>query len=57
MEQKSPTIHDLYPHLTPEECALAEENLELYLALVLRIFERLKAEQAALSSSGPHDKL
>jgi|GEM_PF-3746976 len=46
MEPKPPTIHDLYPHLTPEECALAEDNLRRYLLLVLRIFERLEAESA-----------
>jgi hypothetical protein len=44
MEPKIPTIHDLYPHLTAEECALAEENFRRYLLLVLRIFERLEAE-------------
>lgn len=44
MEQKIPTIHELYPHLTDEECALAEDNIERYLALVLRIFERLETE-------------
>ena len=44
MEQKIPAIHDLYPHLTDEECIIAEENLRRYLLLVLRIFERLEAE-------------
>lgn len=44
MEQKIPTIHDLYPHLTAEERAIAEDNLERYITLVLRIFERLEAE-------------
>lgn len=44
MEQKIPTIQDLYPHLTAEERAIAEDNLERYLTLVLRIFERLEAE-------------
>ena len=44
MEPKIPTIHDLYPHLTAEECLVAEDNIERYLALVLRIFERVEAE-------------
>lgn len=33
------TIRELYPHLNQKELAEAEENLEKYLALVLRIFE------------------
>lgn len=44
MEQKFPTIRELYPHFTDEECVIAEENLRRYLLLVLRIFERLEAE-------------
>lgn len=44
MKQKIPTIHELYPQLTEEECAVAKENLKRYLLLVLRIFERLEAE-------------
>lgn len=39
-----PTIRDLYPHLSATELAEAEDNLERYLALVLRIFERVVAE-------------
>jgi hypothetical protein len=38
------TIRDLYPNLTDEELAAAEHNLEQYLALVLRIFERTESE-------------
>lgn len=44
MEQKIPAIHELYPHLTTEECATAEENLDRYLLLVLEIFENVEAE-------------
>lgn len=42
---KTPTIKDLYPHLNDEELKIAEENLDRYLALVLRIFERLNPEE------------
>ncbi len=42
----TPTIHDLYPDLTDKELAEAEDNLERYLALVLRIFERTELETA-----------
>lgn len=38
------TIQDLYPHLAENELRKAEDNLEQYLALVLRIFERLESE-------------
>lgn len=44
MEHKIPTIHELYPHLTTEECATAEENLDHYLLLVLEIFEDIETE-------------
>lgn len=39
-----PTIRDLYPNLSVEELALAEDNLEQYLLLMLRIYERVKAD-------------
>jgi hypothetical protein len=42
MEKKpAPTIRDLYPHLSERELAVAADNLERYLALVLRLFERM----------------
>lgn len=45
----TPTIQSLYPHLTEKELAEAEDNLERYLALVLRIFERIEADPAQLT--------
>lgn len=39
-----PTVRNLYPNLTEPELANAEANLERYLALVLRIFERVESE-------------
>lgn len=45
-----PTIRDLYPHLTDAELAQAEDNLERYIAVVLRIFERLERETSPLAS-------
>lgn len=45
MDKKTtPTIRDLYPQFTDEELAEAEDNLDQYLTLVLRIFERLELE-------------
>ena len=40
------TIRDLYPHYTEKELAEAEDNLERYLTLVLRIFERRELQKA-----------
>lgn len=35
------TIKELYPNLSEEELIEAEENLERYLEVVMRIFERI----------------
>ena len=43
----APTIRDLYPHLSEERLKEAEENLECYLALSLRIYERIWSDPAA----------
>jgi len=40
-----PTIRDLYPDYTEHELAQAEGNLERYLVLVLRIYERRELEK------------
>ena len=45
-KQSAPTIRDLYPHYTEDELAEAEDNLERYLTLVLRIFERWELQKA-----------
>ena len=42
-----PTIRDLYPGLDDDQLAEVEYTLERYLALVLRIFERLESETDA----------
>ena len=39
-------IRDLYPHLSEKELAEAEDNLERYLSIVLRIFERVESEMS-----------
>ena len=44
-----PSLKDLYPDLTEEDLKIAEENLERYLAVMIRIAERLKAEGKNLS--------
>ena len=45
MEQHQPiTLRDLYPHFTDEQLEEAEANLERYLAVMMRIAERLRSE-------------
>jgi len=46
VKKPTPTISELFPRLTEEELKEAEENLERYLVLVLRIFERIESEQS-----------
>jgi hypothetical protein len=41
---KTPSIEDLYPDLSPEEEQEAKENLDQYINLVWRIYNRLKME-------------
>ena len=46
MEQKpTPTLRDIYPHLNDEQLAEVDDTWERYLALVLRIFERLESQK------------
>ncbi len=47
MNQKSEKpiiIHDFYPDLSPEDRAEVQENLQEYVRIVWKIFNRLKAE-------------
>jgi hypothetical protein len=47
MQKEEPTIRDLYPHLSDAELLEAENNIERYLALVLRIFDHAEANPQA----------
>lgn len=57
--KQPPTIRDLYPTLTDEQLLEAEKNLDQYLILMLRIYERIRddpqewARYKALKSSSP----
>jgi hypothetical protein len=42
--KREPSLAELYPNLTPEELVKAEENLDRYLQIVLRIYKRIKAD-------------
>ena len=39
------TIRDLYPDLSQKQLQQAEYNLQQYLELILRIYERLEADE------------
>jgi hypothetical protein len=47
--EAKPTIKDLYPNLNEEQLKEAEENLERYLKVAWRIFERLENEKQSRS--------
>ena len=48
MDQQANSIKQLYPHLSYAELRLAEENLEQYLGLILRIYARLEQDPEAM---------
>jgi len=48
---QSPTIDELYPHLTLEELEEAEKNLMDYLEIVLRIYQRISSKDDAFDTS------
>jgi hypothetical protein len=43
------TIRSLFPSLTEEQSNEAEENLEQYLAVVIRIYNRISRDPEALA--------
>ena len=45
--QGDTTIRDLFPNLSDGQLNEAEENLDRYLELALRIYERLRQDPAA----------
>ncbi|TMA04616.1 MAG: hypothetical protein E6J89_19890 [Deltaproteobacteria bacterium] len=44
-----PTIRELYPGLSDEQLKEAKENLERYLELALRIYDRIRSDPEAYS--------
>jgi hypothetical protein len=46
-QQSSPTIRDLYPHLSDEDLKDADENLSRYIELTVRIYERIRNDPEA----------
>ncbi len=45
--QQGRTLRQLYPHLTESQLQEADENLRQYVALALRVFERLELDAEA----------
>lgn len=46
-KQDGPTIRELYPGLNEEQLKEAEENLERYVELALRIYDRIRSDPTA----------
>jgi len=60
-QNRTITIQDLYPHMSEAELVVAEANLKRYVALIVRIHDRLQAEGKSwpdppvnLTASGMH---
>ena len=45
------SIADLYPDLTPDQRQVAQENIDRYLQLILRIQKRLENDPQALAAA------
>lgn len=45
--QKGRTLRQLYPHLSDSQAKEADENLRQYVALALRVFERIELDPEA----------
>ena len=43
-EENLDDIRKLYPHMTDAELRVARDNLRRYVAVIVRIYDRLKAE-------------
>jgi hypothetical protein len=47
MEEIDPELRKLYTHFTEEELRESQENIEEYLKVVIRIYERLHTNNSA----------
>ena len=50
LKKQGITIRDLYPHLNEEQLKEAEENLERYLDLSIRMYERIRNDPQAYAA-------
>ena len=50
------TMEELYPHATEEEREEAQQRLEAYLRLILRIHERLEIERIDENEKQAYDE-
>ncbi len=57
--ESGPTIRELYPHLNEDQLREAEDNLQRYFEIALRIYERLESEKNLVdnqSFDGPTER-
>jgi len=57
--ERGPTIRDLYPHLNEDELREAEDNLQRYFEIALRIHDRLESEKNVVDNQlfdGPTER-
>ena len=56
MTTKQLTVGDLYPEYSKEELIEAEANLRRFAAILLRVYERTKAEGVAWGAQSEHEE-
>ena len=57
--ETGPTIRDLYPHLDEAQLKEAEDNLQRYFEIALRIYDRLESEKNVVNNQcfdGPTER-
>lgn len=54
-DRQTPTLRELYPHLSDEQLVEVEDSLERYLALVLQIAERVEVQTQSPGSNLTHN--
>ncbi len=50
-------IRKLYPHMTDDKLRIARDNLRRYLAVIVRIYDRLKVEGKEWPASQRNDEI
>ena len=47
--RRNPTIADLYPHFSREQCEESETNIRRYVTVILGIAERLREQRGSIT--------
>ena len=53
LSSSCPILRSIYPHLDNGDLSLVEDNLKRYLALAVRVYERLQAEKDGALTADP----